>query len=958
MLFIAAKVEQQMEQLNDKILRVLERHACKPPADAANASAEAEGAVASLRPFEIPHDGSYACGSGGGQFCNVGTSLGSGRNSCCNNGCCCTSMMQSREELDSSCCSCSGAVHESSDRGKSGNCSSNSDNVAYRVWYDPDGRLCQGLALLFCQQLQAALKDQQQQVQQLLQQSEQQKRSRQRDQRRDTASLIVEGLVWGSTRSSCCSSVAGNLPQQQQKPSMAARAAAATSAGTPQALSSSPLEDLFDLCAGLTKSGGSRSSSSASSSSSSKEQEVYVFLFVESENGRLVGSSAALAAEAAEALTDRRVCHKPLQRCILSVVCCDTATAATGEVSQPSEREQQQLQEQQLTEQSKMGDLCRAAVNGNSFSSRTNRLLKKLGGNLARLGAASLQRQQQRRPHQQQQQQLFSLTLCTGASPSTTASKYCQWTERALQLALHRQQVTVATATDTGECNDNGASSNLSEFSYGSTDEEEAEQQQPLHSYVGGCGEGASDMEDLGGGTVSSSSPSSSLLAAAASTAAAGTGVGDMPEQLTASLRRNLTKEGYKLVGTHSAVKVCRWTRAALRGRGGCYKHTFYGIKSYGCMEFTASVACANRCLFCWRHHTNLAAGDWRWKADEPADILRDAVSRHLIAIKELKGLPGLRRDFFSQVDNKVLHCALSLVGEPIMYPRINELLFLMHQQHISTFLVTNAQHPDALSALRPVTQLYLSIDAATESDLKRLGKIISTHVLWRMLLLRKMLHAIWCDMAWLTMRADKPVHRDYWARFLRCIDILKTKKQRTVFRLTLVHGYNCRLVPTTAERECPVEVSSSSGSTSSSSRSGSTNTNRGKAAVDVTSTIEGYASLVLRGEPDLIEIKGMTFCGGLDRESLSMNNVPRHQQVLDFAEALLKVLPEGRPSVGKKTSQALTTLCLRLLGQPSEPKVAGSILTKDGPCIMHINGEEGLPPNSASSAATPLLEV
>ena len=37
---------------------------------------------------------------------------------------------------------------------------------------------------------------------------------------------------------------------------------------------------------------------------------------------------------------------------------------------------------------------------------------------------------------------------------------------------------------------------------------------------------------------------------------------------------------------------------------------------------------------------------------------------------------------------------------------------------------VTNAQHPDALSALAPVTQLYLSIDAATEEDLKRLGKL------------------------------------------------------------------------------------------------------------------------------------------------------------------------------------------------------------------------------------------
>ena len=42
-----------------------------------------------------------------------------------------------------------------------------------------------------------------------------------------------------------------------------------------------------------------------------------------------------------------------------------------------------------------------------------------------------------------------------------------------------------------------------------------------------------------------------------------------------------LKKEGYKLIGTHSAVKLCRWTKHQLRGRGGCYKHTFYGITSY-----------------------------------------------------------------------------------------------------------------------------------------------------------------------------------------------------------------------------------------------------------------------------------------------------------------------------------------------------------------------------------------
>lgn len=40
----------------------------------------------------------------------------------------------------------------------------------------------------------------------------------------------------------------------------------------------------------------------------------------------------------------------------------------------------------------------------------------------------------------------------------------------------------------------------------------------------------------------------------------------------------------------------------------------------------------------------------------------------------------------------QVRHCALSLVGEPIMYPEINTLVGLLHERRISTFLVTNAQ--------------------------------------------------------------------------------------------------------------------------------------------------------------------------------------------------------------------------------------------------------------------------
>lgn len=53
------------------------------------------------------------------------------------------------------------------------------------------------------------------------------------------------------------------------------------------------------------------------------------------------------------------------------------------------------------------------------------------------------------------------------------------------------------------------------------------------------------------------------------------------------------------------------------------------------------------------------------------------------------------------------VHCALSLVGEPIMYPEINRFLRMLHEKNISSFMVTNAQFPDAIRQLEPCTQLY-----------------------------------------------------------------------------------------------------------------------------------------------------------------------------------------------------------------------------------------------------------
>jgi tRNA wybutosine-synthesizing protein 1 len=85
-----------------------------------------------------------------------------------------------------------------------------------------------------------------------------------------------------------------------------------------------------------------------------------------------------------------------------------------------------------------------------------------------------------------------------------------------------------------------------------------------------------------------------------------GTGPKEIREMLTPSLRKALTKTGYKLLGSHSGVKLCRWTKAMLRGRGGCYKHTFYGIQSFQCMEMTPSLACANKVLYIYSYYSYL----------------------------------------------------------------------------------------------------------------------------------------------------------------------------------------------------------------------------------------------------------------------------------------------------------------------------------------------------------------
>lgn len=57
---------------------------------------------------------------------------------------------------------------------------------------------------------------------------------------------------------------------------------------------------------------------------------------------------------------------------------------------------------------------------------------------------------------------------------------------------------------------------------------------------------------------------------------------------------------------------------------------------------------------------------EWKWKIDEPELIVEEALEKHRRMIAQMKGVPGVKSERFAEA-LVPKHCALSLVGEPIV---------------------------------------------------------------------------------------------------------------------------------------------------------------------------------------------------------------------------------------------------------------------------------------------------
>lgn len=83
---------------------------------------------------------------------------------------------------------------------------------------------------------------------------------------------------------------------------------------------------------------------------------------------------------------------------------------------------------------------------------------------------------------------------------------------------------------------------------------------------------------------------------------------------------------------------------------------------------------------------------------------------------------------------------------------------YLITRHGTSSFLVTNAQFPEEIRRVPPVTQFYISLDGSTKEGLKKL---------------------------------DRPLFRDYWERFNSCVEAVHDRVGVSVREMRIERTYS-----------------------------------------------------------------------------------------------------------------------------------------------------------------------
>jgi tRNA wybutosine-synthesizing protein 1 len=171
-------------------------------------------------------------------------------------------------------------------------------------------------------------------------------------------------------------------------------------------------------------------------------------------------------------------------------------------------------------------------------------------------------------------------------------------------------------------------------------------------------------------------------------------------------MNRAREKQQYKLHQGHSAVKLCHWMQQSLLKGRPCYKQEFYGIRTHRCLQMTPVVnQCSQNCLFCWRVQ-GFDDRIERWS--EPEQMLDACIEEQRKLVSGFGGDSRCSREMWKEA-REPRHVAISLSGEPTIYPYLSDFIELCHRRGMTTFLVTNGTFPEALERLDPLPLNYTS---------------------------------------------------------------------------------------------------------------------------------------------------------------------------------------------------------------------------------------------------------
>lgn len=229
-------------------------------------------------------------------------------------------------------------------------------------------------------------------------------------------------------------------------------------------------------------------------------------------------------------------------------------------------------------------------------------------------------------------------------------------------------------------------------------------------------------------------------------------------------------KKRYGYVGKYGAVRLCSWTRKSLVNEGVCYKEKFYGISCHRCLQMTpCKNFCDHKCVFCWRP-TEFTEGTSMKsvEADNPEKIVKESLREQRRLISGYNGNPKTPKKKYEEAYNPN-QVAISLAGEPTLYPKLGRLIKLFHERGMTTFLVTNGMNPEVLKNLEELpTQLYVTLVANNPKDYVKI--------------------------------TNSSYGKKGFKRLMNTMRVLKDMDTRKVLRLTLVKDYNMNKVEKYAE--------------------------------------------------------------------------------------------------------------------------------------------------------------